>query len=318
MKRTPLSLRVAVAMLAAVMLVAFAFPYGGAYAQTANADSSVRAGGSTAGTTYYVDSENGDDSHSGTSETEAWKTLDKVNATIFKPGDRILFKAGGVWNGQLWPKGSGTEDAPIVIDKYGDGDSLPVINGGGVKRPYHQTGAVMLRNQEYWEIRHLEVTNDDDFDRDLVETTYENGEPANIRDGILIVLDTDEVAEGGSGIMHHIYVSDCYIHDVDSPNEWPNEYGNASFNGGIIFYVIGSLKPKMTFDDVQIENNTIRNVGLLGIANFNYTTKTPFQDEIGGYGLWQTNIYIGHNYMQNIGPVRVYFRAGLQPYAKQT
>ncbi|GGA26458.1 LamG-like jellyroll fold domain-containing protein [Paenibacillus physcomitrellae] len=251
------------------------------------------------GTIYYVDSAAGSDANTGTSPDQAWKSLDKINATTFSPGDALLFKSGGVWNGQLWPKGSGTEGAPILIDRYGEGD-LPVINGGGVERPYHQTGAIFLQNQEYWEIRHLEVTNDDDFDTDLVATTYKNGEPSNIRDGILVVLDTDKVPDGGNSVMHHIYISDCYIHDVDSPDEWPNEYKNASFNGGIMFYVIGSLKPNMTFDDVRIERNFIKHVDLLGIANFNYTTKTDFQDEVGGYGLWQTNIYIGHNYLQDI------------------
>ncbi|KHF29273.1 hypothetical protein VQ056_12095 [Paenibacillus sp. JTLBN-2024] len=47
-----------------------------------------------AGTTYYVDSLGGDDGNSGTSENSAWKSLDKVNATTFAPGDKILFKAG--------------------------------------------------------------------------------------------------------------------------------------------------------------------------------------------------------------------------------
>lgn len=251
------------------------------------------------GTAYYVDSANGSDQNPGTAPDKAWKTLDKVNSVTFQPGDALLFKAGGVWNGQLWPKGSGAEGASILIDKYGEGH-LPIINGGGVERPYHQTGAVFLQNQEYWEIRHLEVTNDDDFNTDLVKTTYKNGEPSNIRDGILVVLDTDQVKDGDNSVMHHIYISDNYIHDVDSPDEWPNQYKNASFNGGIMFYVIGSLKPGMTFDDVRIERNFIKHVDLLAIANFNYTTKTDFQDEIGGYGLWQTNIYIGHNYLQDI------------------
>lgn len=63
-------------------------------------------------------------------------------------------------------KGSGTADAPIKIDKYG-GDALPVINGMGIDRGMNYSGAVHLRNQEYWEIRNLEVTNDDDFDVDI-------------------------------------------------------------------------------------------------------------------------------------------------------
>ncbi|NOU82689.1 coagulation factor 5/8 type domain-containing protein [Paenibacillus sp. LMG 31459] len=255
---------------------------------------------SAAGTTYYIDSASGNDSNSGTSTAAAWKTLDKVNATTFQPGDQILFKSGGVWNGQLWPKGSGSSGLPIKMDLYG-GTVRPIINGGGIQRDYQSTGAVMLRNQQYWEISNLEVTNDDNFNTDLSAVTYANSKPSNIRDGILIVLDTDQVAAGADTIMDHIYIHDNYVHDVDSPNVWPNQYGNASFNGGIIFYVIGSLKANMTFNDVRIENNTIEKVDLLAIANFNYTTPSAFQDEIDTYNLWQTNIYIGHNYMRNIG-----------------
>ncbi|WNS43142.1 discoidin domain-containing protein [Paenibacillus sp. MMS20-IR301] len=253
-----------------------------------------------AGTTYYVDSAGGNDSNSGTSTAAAWKSLTKVNATTFQPGDQILFKSGGVWNGQLWPKGSGSAGLPIKIDLYG-GTVRPIINGGGTQRDYQATGAVMLRNQQYWEISNLEVTNDDNFNTDLTAVTYANSKPSNIRDGILVVLDTSQIAAGADTIMDHIYIHDNYVHDVDSPNVWPNQYGNASFNGGIIFYVIGSLQANMTFNDVRIENNTIEKVDLLAIANFNYTTPSAFQDEIDPYNLWQTNIYIGHNYMRNIG-----------------
>src|ERR1700704_2129895 len=103
--------------------------------------------------TYYVDSISGNDVNSGTSQQKAWKTLGKVNAMTFSPGDHILFKSGEKWSGQLWPKGSGTKQHPIVIDKYG-GEMNPIINGGG-----EAEDAVLLKNQEYWEINNLEVTN---------------------------------------------------------------------------------------------------------------------------------------------------------------
>ena len=38
----------------------------------------------------------------------AWASLSKVDATTFQPGDRILFRDGDSWTGQLWPKGSGS------------------------------------------------------------------------------------------------------------------------------------------------------------------------------------------------------------------
>ena len=41
---------------------------------------------------YFVSSA-GDDNRSG-SEQEPWRTLSKINTTVFQPGDRILLKGG--------------------------------------------------------------------------------------------------------------------------------------------------------------------------------------------------------------------------------
>jgi hypothetical protein len=57
----------------------------------------ARAADAPAGTTYYVDSRSGDDGASGTSAATPWQSLDQVNRTTFRPGDRILLKAGGSW-----------------------------------------------------------------------------------------------------------------------------------------------------------------------------------------------------------------------------
>ena len=73
-----------------------------------------------------------------------------MNRTTFQPGDRILLKAGSVWNGERFaPLGSGAEGAQITIDKYGDGNK-PVLNGNGAVNE-----CVYLNNQEYWDIRNL-------------------------------------------------------------------------------------------------------------------------------------------------------------------
>jgi hypothetical protein len=42
-------------------------------------------------TTYYIDGGTGNDAAQGTFVDQAWKSLEKVNATAFQPGDRILF-----------------------------------------------------------------------------------------------------------------------------------------------------------------------------------------------------------------------------------
>ena len=57
--------------------------------------------------TYYVDSAQGQDANSGTSMDAPWKTLGRVNAIDLDPGDRVLFKSGSAWDGQLAPMTSG-------------------------------------------------------------------------------------------------------------------------------------------------------------------------------------------------------------------
>ena len=47
--------------------------------------------------TYYVDSQSGDNSYAGTSETEAWRTISRVNLQHYSPGDELLFRRGGEW-----------------------------------------------------------------------------------------------------------------------------------------------------------------------------------------------------------------------------
>ena len=64
--------------------------------ETASTETIVAEAAASGGTTYYVDSTIGDDSNSGTSPETPWKTLDKVTATTFLPGDTILL---GMANG---------------------------------------------------------------------------------------------------------------------------------------------------------------------------------------------------------------------------
>lgn len=85
------------------------------------------------GTTYYVDSKSGSDSNDGTSESKAFKKLDKVNALNLEPGDTVLLKKGSVFEDQalqFTKEDSGTAEAPVKISTYGEGDR-PQINTNG-------------------------------------------------------------------------------------------------------------------------------------------------------------------------------------------
>jgi hypothetical protein len=100
------------------------------------------------GRAYYVDcsaAQNG----AGT-QAHPWNALSSLAATTFRPGDQLLFRRGTSCEGMLAPKGSGSSVAPIVMDAYGAGVP-PIINGGLNEE------AVKLFNQQYWEIRNLEI-----------------------------------------------------------------------------------------------------------------------------------------------------------------
>jgi len=76
-------------------------------------------------TNYYV-SQSGNDSNTGLSDAQAWKTVNKVNGFTFTSGDSILFKGGDVW-ATTYPTGGGLYSrlspivGNIVIGSYGVG-----------------------------------------------------------------------------------------------------------------------------------------------------------------------------------------------------
>jgi hypothetical protein len=184
---------------------------------------------------YYVDSVTGSDQNPGTSADAPWKTLDKVNQRTFGAGDVILFKSGSKWTGQLCPKGSGTEERPIVVDKYG-GEAKPIIDGAGGAE-----ATVLLRNQEFWEINNLEITN--------------AGRGRHLRRGVH--LDADNY-----GDVHHVYLRFLTIHDVNGTDK-------VKVNGGINYTSEGSSKPSR-FVDLRIEYNRIYHVDRSGIFGESY------------------------------------------------
>ena len=217
---------------------------------------------------YYIDGLSGNDANSGTAESEAWQSLEKVNATEFGPGDKILFRAGSIWAGQLWPKGSGAEGTPIVIDQYGDGNK-PIINGNGTV-----TETLRLFNQQYWEINNLELTN--------------MGTDRASRRAVWI-------ENHDFGTMNHIYLKNMYIHDVNG--RVSDRYYE---DGGIIFMVTGGAV-ESKFNDILIENNSFYMVDYDGIfIRNNWKNRGSVTDGIGPW-IGNTNVVVRNNNLDNIG-----------------
>lgn len=224
------------------------------------------------GTTYYVDASQGNDSHSGLSVNQPWKTLDKVNSISYGPGDRILFKRGSIWTGRLFIQGSGEAGAPIVIDQYGEGDTKPQFVGSeGI------TENIKIYNQDYIEINNLDLSANYTTQR-VRRTVYVNN--------------TDH------GVMEHIYLKNLDIHDVHHNMAFT---GNNSHKdtGGIYLNVLGTNTPSK-FHDILIEGCTLKNVDREGI----YLIESTWNGRYGleGSRTWtpSTQVVVRNNALYNI------------------
>lgn len=216
------------------------------------AAASACAGSTTGG--YYLDSVAGSDSNDGTSAATAWKTLTKINAITLQPGNRVCLKAGGSWTGQLQPKGSGSSAAPIVVDQYGSG-ARPVLAAGST-----DANTVTLLNQQYWELNNLEITNKKSSVGDY------RGISVNGQNG---------------GTLNHIYIRNCFVHDVTGEVNWiggdtadnapgitfQTGWDASKKTGGIVFDVQAGTGTavKTKFNDVLVENNTVADCSFGGI-----------------------------------------------------
>jgi parallel beta-helix repeat protein len=103
------------------------------------------------GPNYYVDDVNGNDANAGTSEAAAWRSLDKASAITLSPGERLLFKRGGVWTGTLKIEEGGSGGLPVVIASYGSGP-LPIMQGGRDCIALFGSGVVItqIQMQDCW------------------------------------------------------------------------------------------------------------------------------------------------------------------------
>lgn len=205
-----------------------------------------------ANTTYYIDATGGNDSNNGTSAATAWKTLNKITAQQFSAGDQLLFKAGCTWAGNVVLSGSGTSAAPIIVNMYGTGNK-PVINGDPST---NGSVAVLLNNISYWEVNNLEVTN-----------TAPNSQ--NALTGI-------KINNSSSAATDHIYIKNCYVHDVTSTVYGSHNYVKGT--GGIIF--TGFI------NDVLVQNCHVANCQIEGIR-----TSSSAQ---------ASNVVFDHNLIENI------------------
>ncbi len=93
---------------------------------------------------YYV-RPTGDDTNGGTSPSDAWMTVERVNNGRYNPGDRILFEGGRTFPGNLYldSADAGTPDAPITIGSFGTGRATLYAGDGTGILVYNAAGYII-------------------------------------------------------------------------------------------------------------------------------------------------------------------------------
>ncbi len=200
---------------------------------------------------------------------DSQKQFDALCTASFLPGDVILFEKGRRFSGMFAPSGSGNERAVIKIDTYGQG-SRPRIDAGGK----HIAG-LLLRNPAYWEVSGLEITNTDGTDKDQGDLF-----------GIYVLV------RGIEGVYRHVYVDDCYVHDV-------NGLVAGKGRGGIHVHVRDCQST--IFHDLRLTNNRIVRVGGVGIGNSSSCGRIEFREnDTISHNLW-TKVYVAGNFVDQTG-----------------
>ena len=145
--------------------------------------------------TYYIDAEDGNDSNSGLSEGDAWKTITKPTVLAgmgtFLPGDNILFKRGQTHtnNTGLYLDDSGTALDPIVVGAYGSG-AVPILNT-------NQQTIYITTSRSYITIQDLELqSNNSIYGVEISNGTHTNITLQNIKTNDVVIINSAATTNG--------------------------------------------------------------------------------------------------------------------------
>ena len=214
--------------------------------------------------TYYVDSASGDDSNGGISSNAPFETIAKVNTIQLRPGDQVLFKAGGSWEGVITLNASGTSSSQIVFGRYGTGAD-PIIDAKRV-----QCYTFIATDKEYFTVENLQLKN--------TSEVYATGN----------VVRVELRAQGN---LNHIRISNITITGPDGNDE---QYSNQS-----IYFILFESAYPYHFNDVVVSGCVITDIWGSGIV-FEKASEgeTEYQDSPTS---WSTDVIIENNYIDNTG-----------------
>lgn len=106
--------------------------------------------GAACGRTLYFDADSGRDANTGTSRTQALRSLAITRSAKFQAGDSLLFKRGGHWTkDSLFLTSQGGATAPIVVSAYGEPAlAKPHLDNSGYLLVLNKASHVVIEDLE--------------------------------------------------------------------------------------------------------------------------------------------------------------------------
>ena len=196
------------------------------------------------GRVFYVDSASGNDAKSGDSESNAWKSIARVNSQELQPGDTVMFKRGQSYDGSLELTSSGTESHPINFDAYGSG-SIPVFSGSKIESGWTnhsgniykktitytpgKTGSgIVLEDGVPLEFRSWDTNAETSLGSESGVFTYD---PGNLFTGIIYITCSDSANPSAHSIEAGFYLIGVHGENISNVNIKNIHFKNYSCHG---------------------------------------------------------------------------------------
>ena len=225
-----------------------------------------------------------------------YNTLDVISLLKIDPGTHIYIEKDSKFLGSLSLVNiHGTEDEPVVVTSYGEGD-MPIIDGNDLSGK----GVVYIKNSDNIVVKNLEIT-------DSAKTEAD-------RRGVLIVCDNNN---NSNKIVTYknISLNNLYIHDIVGLRDAENS-GMAMWSkitGGIHVWSTDGLG---RVDGLEISGCQITEVSNVGIATWYKVTQSgsnvsakmisPYTAEFEDYA--HLNVHIDDNEISHIGKNAIFAR----------
>jgi hypothetical protein len=250
-------------------------------------------------TTYYFNSQTGNDNNSGTEIASPFKSLDKASKLNLKAGDKILLAAGCTFCGTLELEGiSGSAEKPVTISRYENEETTnklpnPIIDAKGF------ANGLLLKNCSYILAKNFEITGDGDGLKTL------KNKKQNMRCGVLVT--TSEPGNYKGITLQNLLIQNIFFEDEGfkrGKDEVRTANGSQSYGWGIRF--INSLKDAW-LKDLTVESCVIKNIAHTGIkftgrnkSIHNIKLYNNEVIEVGGPGIQMSGVSKGHINKNNV------------------